>query len=691
MTFKELLLEIGTDEIPSRFLPNVMALLETVAAEEFAKARLRYSRIVVMSTPRRIALRVTEVADKQEDLETSMKGPLWSSAFDSNGVPTKAAIGFAKSKGVSCEDLQQKEVEGVIYACAVRSEAGRQSKDVLPEILPVLIKRLVFPKNMYWEDPAIRFARPIRWLLALLDDAVVPFEIAGSRSDRITRGHRFMGASRIEISKASEYLDKLYDNYVIVDQEKRKQRMLSGIANLERELGETVELEPDLVLENLSLVEYPVPFYGKFDESYLKIPHEVLTTTMKKHQKYFPVRDTNGRLQPFFVGVSNNRAASMDVVREGNERVLRARLSDAAFFWREDLKRSLAGRVEELKHIIHHEKLGSVYDKVKKTQELARWITTDLQRPELLPLVDRAAFLSKADLVTEMVYEFPELQGVMGREYALRDKEPEPVAQAIYEQYLPKFAGDTIPKGLPGAILGLAERIQIIVSCHGIGLVPTGSQDPYALRRAARCINEILFGQSIDLDLRSCVTEAARINGFDDAVRDMVLFFLQQRLLMQLKERGASHEISSLAVSVIGNRPLQALRFLNALSEVQGQSWFSSLISSAVRVRNILAKESSQMVESAVLPSLFRKDAEENLYKEIEAMEPRLEKSLALFDWKAVTELLAELSPAVEHFFEEVLVMDKEEDVRNNRLLLLDRCHRLFVMVGDISVLKGEK
>ena len=290
-----------------------------------------------------------------------------------------------------------------------------------------------------------------------------------------------------------------------------------------------------------------------------------------------------------------------------------------------------------------------------------------------------------------MVYEFPELQGVMGREYALRDKEPEPVAQAIYEQYLPKFAGDTIPKGLPGAILGIAERIQIIVSCHGIGLVPTGSQDPYALRRAARCINEILFGQNIDLDLRSCVTEATRINGSDDAVRDAVLLFLQQRLLMQLKERGASHEISSLAVSVIGNRPLQALRFLNALSEVQGQPWFSSLVTSAVRVRNILAKESSRITGDAVIPSFFRKDAEERLYREIEAMEPRLEKSLASFDWKVVTELLAELSPAVEHFFEEVLVMDKEEDVRKNRLLLLDRCHRLFVMVGDIGVLKGEK
>ena len=692
MTFRNLLLEIGTDEIPSRFLPDIMTLLASVAAEEFAKARLKYSGIGVMSTPRRIVMSASGVADRQEDVETSMKGPLWSAAFDSNGVPTKAAHGFAKSKGVSYEDLCPIDVDGVRYAGAIRSEKGRPSETILPEILPVIIRRLVFPKNMYWEDPTVRFARPIRWILALLDDSVVPFGIAGLRSDRVRRGHRFMGASRIEIEKPSDYLERLYDNYVIVDQEKRKQRMLSGIANLERDLGGTVELEPELVQENLSLVEYPVPFFGSFDESFLEIPHEVLTTTMKKHQRYFPVRDSNGRLLPFFVGVSNNRASSMDVVREGNERVLRARLSDAAFFWKEDLKRSLSGRVEELKNVIYHEKLGSVYEKVKKTQQLALWITSTLGHGELLPSVERAAFLSKADLVSEMVYEFPELQGVMGREYALRDREPDVIARALYEQYLPKFAGDALPKELAGAILGMAERIYIIVACHGIGLAPTGSQDPYALRRAARCINEILFGLNLDFDVHSCVCEAARICGTSDDIRDAVLSFLQQRLLIQLKERGASHEIASLAVSVAGNRPFQALRFLNALSEVQAQPWFSSLVTSAVRVRNILAKEGSGVTSGAdVSADLLRKDAEKALNQEIEALEPRLGKALEASDWTGLTGLLAELSPAIARFFEDVLVMDKEEEVRKNRLLLLDRCHRLFIKVGDIGVLKGEK
>ena len=686
MSVNDVILEIGTEEIPSRFLSSMLATLKNLATEDLTQLRIPFKEVLTYATPRRLVLFISGMAEQQEDLVATFKGPAWSSAFDAIGNATRAAEGFAKSRGVAIEDLKEIDVDGVRYAAAEVREAGRSTMEMLPKLLPELISKLVFPKNMFWRSPAVRFARPIRWIVALAGKEVVPFTYGDVQSGRVTSGHRFMGNKRIEIADTAEFLDKLYDNYVILDQEKRKQKLLAGITSLEHEHDGIVELDPDLVEENLYLVEYPVPFLGTFDEQFLEIPQEVLTTSMKKNQKYFAVRTKEGKLMNSFVGVSNNRAADMKTIREGNQRVLRARLEDAAFFWTEDRKHPLASYVERLKDIVYQEKLGSVYDKVVATQKLAMWLCEDLKMPELSKLVERAAFLSKADLVTHMVYEFPELQGVMGREYARTGGEDERVALALYEQYLPKSSTDSIPSDNVGAILGLAERIYIIVNCHKAGLEPTGSQDPYALRRAARCINEILWGRKLDVDVEEAVRTCALINLVDMQTVDKVFSFLEQRLLMQLKEKGYEHELAKLAISVTGRRPLQVLRLLEALNKVKDEPWFADLVTAAVRVRNILQKAGD--VSDNPDPALAVKEAEKALYDAVVKMEPLVDAELRESDWEGLMNSLSELSPVVTGFFDDVMVMDPDEKIRDNRLAILKRCNVLFEEIGNLAVLK---
>lgn len=692
MALRNVILEIGTEEIPSRFLPEALDLLERLARSALSANRLGFKDVRTYATPRRLVLSVRELDETQNSSTEVLKGPPLSSAYDSEGNPTRAALGFAKSKGVDVNALCELEVDGVRYVAAEVHEESRRTLDVLPDLLRGLVEGLSFPKSMYWSDSGVRFARPIRWILALADDTVVPFEYGDVRSGRTTSGHRFMGQRVIEVRNAGEFLERLYDNNVILDQEKRRQKLEAAISLLKQDFeGDLeVEMDPELLEENLFLVEFPVPFIGSFDERYLEIPEEVLITSMKKNQKYFAVRsrDKGNALANVFIGVSNNRASDMRWIREGNERVLRARLEDAAFFWAEDRKRSLASNVERLRNVTYQEKLGSVYDKVMQTQKLALWICSQLGKDDLARLVDRAAYLSKADLVTRMVYEFTELQGVMGREYARHDGEDPRVALALYEQYLPRSASDTLPTDDVGAILGLAERIHIVVNCHKAGLEPTGSQDPYGLRRAARCINEILWGRGLDLDLGEAVREAALLNLVDQPMVERILAFLELRLLMQLKEKGYEHELATLALSVAGHRPLQALRLMEALNGVKDEPWFSGLMTSAVRVRNILNKAPD--AEGIVDATLLDKPAERALHDEVARLEPMVGAALDARDWQALMELLAELSPVVSAFFEDVMVMDPDERVRANRLALLKRCNALFERVGDLGALKGQ-
>ena len=436
-------------------------------------------------------------------------------------------------------------------------------------------------------------------------------------------------------------------------------------------------------------MEYPVTFLGSFEKEFLDIPEEVLIATMKKNQRYFPVRDSSGRLMANFIGVSNNKARDMAVVRSGNERVLRARLYDAAFFWKEDLQKPLESLLPKLDKVLYQERLGSVFAKSERVRALAARLLADIGMTDIAEAVDRAALLSKADLVTSMVFEFPEVQGVMGREYAKREGESGAVANAIFEQYLPRFAGDELPKGREGAIIGLCDRIDTIVAIHRVGLSPSGSQDPYGLRRATRCINEILWGLGLDIDFGALFGWSAEALDAGEGVMEKVLEFYRNRLHNQLRERGHAHGTTSLAVASMWRKPLQALRMLDAFDEVADAEWFAPLVLSAVRVNNILGKlTDAEMASAKLAPDMLKEDAEKNLLSALDRQSAIVSRALAGYDWKAVCLALSDLSGAISCFFDYVMVMSDDMGLRNCRLALLARCRGLFDSIGDFSLLK---
>lgn len=686
MDFRNLLFEIGTEEIPALFMPQAIRDIKEFAAEELDEAHMIYKEIKVRATPRRITLSVSELAEAQRDSVETAKGPMRSQAFDANGKPTRAAIGFAKNRGVAVEDLKIQRIGNIEYVAVEKRKLGKLTVDMLPGILSRIIKRLAFPKSMYWADPSVRFARPVRWLVALYGNELIRLSFGNVTSGTTSRGHRFMGAPSVEIASADDYDAAMRNNFVIIDQKERKELILKGIADIERELGATVKVAPALLEENVYLTEYPVPFYGSFDKEFLEMPEEVLTLSMAKNQKYFPVRDLKGKLIANFVGISNNKARDMGIVREGNERVLRARLYDAAFFWKEDLQKSLDAMAEEQKNVTYQERLGSVYDKVQRVKTLALWLADKLGKSGLSADIARAASLAKADLVSNMVCEFSDVQGVMGREYARRGGEPEAVALAIYEQYLPRFAGDATPSSYEGAILGLADRADTITSIYKIGLEPTSSQDPYGLRRAARGINEIIWGLSLDLNIKELVVKAAVTLDVEQEKLDRIYAFLRQRLQIQLKDKGLRHEVVMLALQTIPERPLQVSRMASVLQNKSGEPWFPELITAAVRVRNILTKAGEAC--DAVDTAKFTSESEARLYSKLLSLTDGTKRAVAECDWELLTSLLASLAPVIAGFFEDVLVMDKDLEIRNNRLALLQKCQKFFLLIGDFGLLK---
>lgn len=686
MSAKDLLFEIGTEEIPARFMPKALADIRQYAEEELASAHIEHSGIKTECTPRRIVLTVEKLSAAQSDSVEVSKGPLKTQAFDSDGKPTRAAEGFARSRGVETADLKVKEINGAEYVVAEKREKGQATELVLPQILDRIIRRLSFQKSMYWADPSVRFARPVRWLVALYGESAIKVEFGKVESGNRSRGHRFMGSDSVTIKDPSEYKRYMKENFVITDPEERKEMILAGIAYVEKELGAMVEVDPELLEENVHLNEYPVVFYGSFDKAFLEIPEEVLVLSMAKNQRYFPVRDKEGRLMANFAGVSNNIAKDMSVVREGNERVLRARLYDAAFFWKEDLQKSLHDLAAELKSVTYQEQLGSVYDKVQRTKKLALWLTEELFFRESIPVVERAAEIAKADLVTSMVYEFADVQGVMGREYARKAGEPEAVALALYEQYLPRFAGDSIPSAPAGALIGIADRADTLAAIYKIGLEPTSSQDPYGLRRAARCINEIIWGFPLDIDIYLLLEKAASPFGMERETLDRIKTFVRQRLQVQLREKGFRHEVVELVLQTVSNRPLQAYRMAETLQKRSDEVWFADLITAAVRVKNILNKAGS--ISEEVDPLMLAERAEKELFEKLLMLEGDAKSAVDRCDWEKLASVLAELAPVIAGFFNDVLVMDEDLSVRNNRLALLGKCSDFFLLVGDFSLLK---
>ncbi|HHV71148.1 MAG TPA: glycine--tRNA ligase subunit beta [Clostridia bacterium] len=691
---KDLLLEIGTEEIPAKFLPAALKQLAEISAELLKENRLSYTSLSTFATPRRIVLLVNDLAEKQEGAVKKVKGPAAKSAFTEQGEPTKAALGSAKSQGVDVADLRVETVEGGQYVFAVKVEESKSTLDILPELMVRLISSISFPKSMRWGDKDIRFARPIRWLVNLYGDQKIDFSLDGIRPDNFTYGHRFLSKGKLEIKDINDYFSKLEENYVILDQNKRQEEIKRQILNLAREQGGEVLIDQSLLEEVTFLVEYPTALCGKFEEDYLKLPKEVLITTMREHQKYFPVVDKEGKLLPLFITVRNGGKEHLEIVQAGNEKVLRARLADAKFFYEEDQAEPLANKVERLKQIVFQESLGTVYEKTKRIVDFAAFLAKNLKlSEELQHSVQRAAWLAKADLVTNMVYEFPELQGIMGREYAYLSNEPNEVAVGIFEHYLPRHAEDELPQTMVGTIVSIADKMDTIAGCFGIGIIPSGSQDPYALRRQAQGIIYILLETELDISLQTLIDQAVnryksegKLKRPEQEVKTEILDFFIQRIRYIFTTKGISADIVEAVLATNSEKPIECWKRANALAKFRATSSFNDLLAAFNRANN-LAKKIEKTEDNPIQEWLLAVPAEKQLYQSYLKVEKEVTNKLLASDYESALQSLEELKEPINKFFDNVMVMVDDEAVRTNRLQLLLLISNLFKKIGDLSKL----
>ena len=688
---KELLLEIGTEEIPAAFLPKAMKDMEDMIRKAFDDARITYGRITTMATPRRLCLAVADVAEKQNDQVIEKMGPAKKAAFDEQGQPSKAAVGFARGQGLDVGQLETVVTEKGEYLCARKTIQGVETKTLLPEILTRLITGLPFRKSMRWSDFDMRFARPIHWILALLGGDVVPFRIENIESGNRSHGHRFMNPVFFEVAGLEDYLEKTRAHYVIVDPEARKQTIL---AEADR-IAATVSGKPlknDELLETVTfLVEYPTAVIGSFDEEYLKLPQEVLTTSMMSHQKYFPVMDGNGQLLPHFITINNTLARDPAVVVRGNEKVIRARLSDARFFFEEDQKIPLDRRVEDLQKVVYHRLLGTSYEKVMRFRALAAYLARQIN-PDLLNTVDRAAFLAKADLDTQMVGEFSELQGIMGREYAKRAGEDPIVATAIHEHYLPVAAGGALPETDEGAIVSIADKLDTITGFFSVNLIPTGTADPYALRRQALGIINIILSKAYPLKLDDIIENSIAILGdkrqrpAEDIKKDVMEFF-RARFENQLLTQGRTYDVVD-AVLATGISDLRtACLKIESMEAFKSHPDFQPLAIAFKRAGNIIKTYTGS---GRTDPALFQAEAESNLYGALQEIRGKAVACLEKADYGAALVEMARLREPVDAFFNSVMVMVDEEAVKYNRMALLADISGLFHQIADFSKIVTE-
>ena len=676
---KDLLLEIGTEEVPAHVMPHLLADLKRLAGDVFAERRLAYDSLRTIGTPRRTALLVTGLAERQEDISTETRGPSVAIAFDAERKPTKAGAGFARGRGVDPAALIQRD--GYVYASV--HERGAETAQLLTELLPELIRAIPLPNSMRWGDLDFRFIRPIRWIVALYGTEVVPFTLANVTSGNTSRGHRTLSPQDFVISSPADYETACEKAYIIVDPVRRRSMITEQINEVAKAAGGTAEITPDLLEEVLYLVEYPTALSGAFEEKYLALPAETVITPMRDHQRYFPVKAADGSLLPVFITVRNGSREHLDVVAHGNERVLRARLADAQFFFDEDRKKSLAEHREKLKTVVFQQGLGSMYEKTERLMELVTAIVEELAPDEaayeaMEPDARRAAELSKADLVTGMVTEFTELQGIMGREYALLDGEKPEVARAIDEQYMPRFAGDELPQSDLGFALSVADKIDNIVGTFSRGKIPTGSQDPFALRRQALGLVLMLIEHESGLLLSDLVEEASDLYDLDvslcQKMQVYVADFIRLRLKNVLTERGVRYDVQEAVltdVDFVADVPVRAA-YVERLLASDGAD---ALVQSFVRVGNI-----ARMTETGIAnPTRFAAQEEGALHAAYErAVAARTEGADTLPAEQA-------LAKAIDAFFDAVMVMDKDERIKKNRLTLLKVIDNYLLYTADYS------
>jgi len=682
---KELLLEIGTEEIPAAFLPKALRDLEEIARKELEAGRIRHGEIRAMGTPRRLFLGVEDVAERQEDQVIEKLGPARRVAFDEQGSPSRAVLGFARGQGVAVEDLETVTTDKGEYICARKKIAGEATEDLLPVLLPKLIAGIAFRKSMRWSDLEFRFARPVHWLLALFDGRVVPFRIADIETGNMSRGHRFMSPQAFPVANGEEYLAKTREHFVIVDPAERKKIIAEEARKAARSVGGIVLPHEELLETVTFLTEYPTVVCGGFDSEYLKLPREVLITTMISHQKYFPVLDADGALLPFFIAVGNTVARDPAVVRRGNERVIRARLADARFFFDEDRKIPLEERVEGLKEVTFHTLLGTSYEKVLRFRKLASFIAARID-PALAPLVERAATLAKADLDTQMVGEFAELQGIMGREYALLAGEDPLVARAVYEHYLPTAAGGDLPETDAGAIVSIADKLDSITGFFGVGLAPTGTADPYALRRQALGVINIILSKRYRLPLDMLIDESIAILGPllkrpAGEVKADVLEFFRGRFENQLLSQGSPYDVVAAVIAAGAEKLVQAEEKVQAMIAFKAHPDFQPLAIAFKRVFNIIRGFEA----GAVDPSLFAAPEEKNLHEAFLRICRTVVDRIGRDDYPGALIEMARLRKPVDAFFEAVLVMAEDERLRFNRMSLLKEISDLFHGIADFS------
>jgi len=681
----ELLFEIGTEEIPAAFLSKAVGDMEEIIHKSLTEKRIAFSGIQCLATPRRLVLYIADVAGQQEDQAIEKLGPAKKAAFDENGQPTKAALGFARGQGLEVSQLETIITEKGEYLGARKTIAGQPSAVLLPEILTSFLLAIPFRKSMHWGSYDLRFARPIHWILALYGGKIVPLKIEDIESGNISHGHRFMSPTPFAVSSFDEYLTKTRENFVIADPAERKKFILEEARKAAAEVGGKLFYTEDL-LETVSfIVEYPVIVRGRFDEAYLNIPKEVLTTTMISHQKYFPVVNDEGKLLPFFIAVSNTKPRDIAVVASGNERVLRARLADASFFFEEDKKVPLEDRVESLKKVVFHTLLGTSHKKVMRFRKLAVKIASKV-KPSVKKNVDRAALLAKADLESLMVGEFSELQGIMGREYALLAGEKPEIANAIYEHYLPIVAGGDLPQTDEGAIVGIADKIDTIVGFFAVGIPPTGTADPYALRRQALGVINIILARHYALSLNFLIDEtlASLKDVLKKPVEDVkkdVLDFFRGRLQNQLITQGYTYDTVDAVLSTDIDDLCSVIEKIQALQVFRQNPEFEPISVAFKRVDNIL----KDFHEGQVDVNLLSHEAEIKLFSTLENIKMRVEKGIAEKDFNTALNKLAALRPTVDAFFDSVMVMDKDEKIRFNRLSLLSEISALFHKIADFS------
>ena len=695
----ELLLEIGAEEIPASFILPALADLRRIITERAAEARLKHGEVRTYGTPRRLAVWVKDVAERGEDITREVLGPSARAAFDKEGKPTKAAEKFAESQKLSVDELLRVRTPKGEYLAARVEEKGRAAADILAEVLHTAVHGINFRKAMRWGDVEQSFARPVQWVVALLGGEVLPVVFGDVKSGRVTYGHRFLAPAAIELGQPSDYEAALEKAHVVADIPRRRALLREKVRAAASEAGGRLMEDESLVDQVTNLVELPSPVVGSFEERHLELPPEVLVQEMKSHQRYFSVVDANGKLLPRFIAVSNTPVRDVKLSLRGYERVLRARLADGRFFFDEDRKTPLADRVEKLGRVVWQGQLGSYAEKVERFRSLAVKLAEWTGRGEHQASIERASTLAKADLVTGMVGEFPELQGVMGREYARAGGEPEAVALAIFEHYLPRTAEDALPTQDPGALIGLADRLDTLCGIFAIGKGPSGAADPFALRRACLSVIRIVLERGYRFSLSAAVDEALRLlapklanvkrKASEAAPREQVLDFFRGRLKALWTEQFRTDVVE--AVLSAGFDDLVAARLrLEALSRIVGQADFAPLAVAFKRVANIVEKQGRDVAAGEVDTGRLIDDAERNLHASYLQARSQVSERLQSDDYAGALKEITGLKPAVDTFFDKVMVMAEDPALRENRIRLLTEIGTLFNQVADFTKVQSE-